>query len=138
MGGRLTLRSGRILKFFRTPYAHSAGSFVTYDQMTGILFTSDLFGSAGAFNYWRLFATLDTSCLNCRIDLPAGSDEPCTVTEEPCPWTGMHNFHRKIMPGNKVLRHAMAVIEAVGAHMMAPQHGSILHRAEDISESITV
>lgn len=48
----------------------------------------------------------------------------------------MHNFHRRIMPGNKQLHHAMAVIEAIGARVVAPQHGSILYRAEDITAAI--
>ena len=136
MGGQLTLRSGRVLRFYRTPYAHSAGSFVTYDQASGVLFTSDLFGSVGAFNYWRLFAEFDHACLHCKVAPPAHSDEPCEVTEEPCPWTGMHNFHRRVMPGNKPLHHAIQVIASIGARIVAPQHGSILHRVEDIAEAI--
>ncbi|ARJ66841.1 hypothetical protein WV31_14750 [Magnetospirillum sp. ME-1] len=136
MERRLTLRSGRTLRFFRTPYAHSAGSFITYDEATGILFTSDLFGSAGAFNYWKLFAEMEQCCQGCQINKPAMPDEPCEVTEAPCPWSGMHHFHRRIMPGNAQLRHAMTVVESVGARMVAPQHGSILHRTADIKAAI--
>ncbi|WP_083763577.1 MBL fold metallo-hydrolase [Paramagnetospirillum magneticum] len=136
LGGNISLRSGRVIRFFRTPYAHSAGSFITYDQNTGVLFTSDLFGSAGAFNYWKLFATLDNACSSCIISPPSHPDEPCSETEEPCPWTGMHSFHRRIMPGNKQLHHAMGVIETIGARIIAPQHGSILYRPEDISAAI--
>jgi hypothetical protein len=40
------------------------------------------------------------------------------------------------MPGNRHLRHAMAVIKSIGATMVAPQHGSILYRVEDIEAAI--
>jgi flavorubredoxin len=136
IGRTLTMRSGRKLRFFRTPYAHSAGSFVTYDETSGILFTSDLFGSAGAFSNWRLFADFDQKCLTCKVAWPKRPDEPCEETGTPCPWSGMHNFHQRIMPGNKQLRYAMNVIRSVGASMVAPQHGSILYRAEDIVAAI--
>ena len=42
---KFVFSSGRELLFINTPYAHSAGSFITFDRQTGILFTSDLFGS---------------------------------------------------------------------------------------------
>jgi flavorubredoxin len=136
MERKLTTRSGRTLRFFHTPYAHSAGSFITYDETSGILFTSDLFGSSGAFSNWRLFADFDHKCLACEVAWPDRSDEPCEDTGTPCPWSGMHYFHRKVMPGNRQLRHAMNVINSIGATMVAPQHGSILYRAEDIKAAI--
>ena len=37
-----TFSSGRKIYFTKTPYAHSAGSFVTFDVKTKVLFTSDL------------------------------------------------------------------------------------------------
>lgn len=37
--------TGRKLKFIMTPYCHSSASFVTFDEKTGTLFSSDLFGS---------------------------------------------------------------------------------------------
>src|SRR5690606_9929436 len=33
------------LRFILTPHAHSPGSFVTYDEKSKVLFSSDLFGS---------------------------------------------------------------------------------------------
>jgi flavorubredoxin len=48
--------SGRTLQFVKTPYAHSGGSIVTFDETSGILFTSDLFGSLG--REWELFLKL--------------------------------------------------------------------------------
>ena len=48
--------SGRTLQFIKTPYSHSSGSFVTFDEKSGILFTSDIFGSYGT--EWELFLKL--------------------------------------------------------------------------------
>ena len=42
-----TFSSGRKIHFAKTPYAHAAGSFITFDPKTKVLFTSDLFGSYG-------------------------------------------------------------------------------------------
>ena len=54
---------GRLLKFIRTPYTHSAGSFVTLDERTGSLFTGDLFGSFAS--NWKLFLELNDECMSC-------------------------------------------------------------------------
>lgn len=137
MEQKLTMRSGRVLRFFRTPYAHSAGSFITYDETSGVLFTSDLFGSLGAYSDWRLFADFDHKCLTCEAIWPERPDALCEDTGTPCPWSGMYSFHRRIMPGNRQLRYAMNVIKSVGATIAAPQHGSILYRIEDIEAAIS-
>ncbi|MFN3077157.1 MAG: MBL fold metallo-hydrolase [Alphaproteobacteria bacterium] len=137
IGGSLTLRSGRRLSFHRTPYAHSAGSFITHDETSGILFTSDLFGSLPDLSRWALFAEFNGKCLHCGAEWPEPPESPCRETGTPCPWSGFHQFHRLVMPSNRALRHAMDVIKAVGALMIAPQHGSILYRAEDIEAAIT-
>ena len=55
--------SGRKLEFIKTPYAHSAGSSVTFDSKTGVLFTSDLFGSYSV--EWELFLNLSEDCRTC-------------------------------------------------------------------------
>lgn len=54
----------RILNFIPTPYAHSPGSFVTYDGKTKTLFSSDLFGSYST--QWELVLDLDDKCFTCR------------------------------------------------------------------------
>ena len=136
MDRRLVLRSGRTLRFFRTPYAHSAGSFVTFDETSGILFSSDLFGTLGASSEWRLFAEYDKRCPPCDNPWPDLADQVCEIIDTPCPWRGISEFHRRVMPGNQALRHAMEIVESIGAGMIAPQHGSILYRAEDIAAAI--
>lgn len=111
---------GRKLKFFSTPYAHTAGSFVTYDEQTGTLFTSDLFGSTS--QKWRLYLELTDECYTCET---TDKCEVCSVKE-------IIEFHRLVMPSEKALLHAMTVVEHTGASLIAPQHGSIITRKEDI------
>jgi flavorubredoxin len=114
----------RKLAFFKTPYAHSAGSFVTYDPRTRTLFTSDLFGSLS--RQWDLYLLLDDKCRVCR------DYSHCSIGRDYCPLPDILEFHRKVMPSEKALRHAMGVVKRLDVAVIAPQHGSILTRSEDI------
>jgi len=51
-----TFSSGQKIHFTKTPYAHAAGSFVTFDTKTKVLFTGDLFGRYG--KDWELYLCL--------------------------------------------------------------------------------
>ena len=110
--------SGRRLEFIKTPYAHAAGSFVTFDPQTRVLFTSDLFGSYG--QDWQLYLHLLPECMQCR------SDSTCARNLPDCPVNGILHFHKKIMPSTKALRYAMKKIAAIPFDILAPQHGSII------------
>ncbi|MCX7981941.1 MAG: MBL fold metallo-hydrolase [Syntrophales bacterium] len=104
----------RVLKFYPTPYAHTAGNFVTYDIQTGTLFSSDLFGSTS--KDWNLYLELKENCYTCeKIDL---CDE--------CPLREIFEFHRTVMPSEKSLRFALETIEKLDARLIAPQHGSLI------------
>jgi flavorubredoxin len=116
--------SGRKLRFINTPYSHSAGSFVTFDTKTRVLFTSDLFGSYGA--KWNLFLSLNPECHTCQ-DLTR-----CVRGEEYCPIPDLLRFHQQIMTSEKALRYALDVIGKIPAAMIAPQHGSVLTDPGDI------
>ncbi|MEO5334075.1 MAG: MBL fold metallo-hydrolase [Magnetococcus sp. YQC-5] len=132
LGHELVLKSGRRLRFLPTPYAHSAGSFITLDETSGILFTSDLFGSVSRPRGQSLFAEMHENCMNCRDSWPEDPNEACGKTHDICLHTSVHLFHREVMPCTKALRHALSVIFSVEARMIAPQHGVIFHRREDI------
>lgn len=121
-----TFSSGRRLEFYKTPYCHSVGSFVTLDIKTGVLFTSDLFGSIS--RKWELFLELAPQCRECD----PGSIS-CSVEAAKCPLLGIVDFHRRLMTSNRALRHAMRVIADIPARMIAPQHGSILHHPQDMA-----
>ena len=121
---RFTFASGRELHFHRTPFAHSAGSFVTHDPRTGTVFSSDLFGSFS--QDWELFLRLDSRCASCS------SYDECTERLR-CPLPGILDFHRRLMTSCKALRHAVRLVENLAPRIIAPQHGSILDRSNDIT-----
>lgn len=116
---------GRSLQFFRTPYAHSSGSFVTYDARTRTLFTSDLFGSMS--RHWELFVRLGESCHVCR------DYDHCINQRSYCPLPDILEFHKTVMPSEKALRYAMNVISGLDCEILAPQHGSIFKDKKDIA-----
>ncbi len=116
--------SGRKLQFVNTPYSHCAGSFVTFDAQTGVLFTSDLFGSYGA--EWDLFLTLEKECKDCT------DYENCPTGKTYCPLPDIIRFHEKIMTSKKALRFSLERISKVPFTSIAPQHGSVIPDAEDI------
>lgn len=98
---KLTLRSGRELKFVFTPYMHFPGAFMTFDAASGILFSGDVFG---AFSFdWSLYAN--------DYYLEA-----------------MKAFHENYMPTTQIVRRAMEKLEKLPIRMIAPQHGSIINR----------
>ena len=117
--------SGRKLQFFQTPYSHSAGSFMTFDPQTGVLFTSDLFGSFGV--KWELFLQLAAECIECQ------NLSQCPRKLPNCPVNDILNFHRKIMTSTKALRYSLEQISKIPFKILAPQHGSIIDD-EDIIE----
>jgi flavorubredoxin len=114
--------SGRTLQFFKTPYAHSGGSIVTFDQKSGILFTSDLFGSLGL--EWELFLKLRPECMDC-VNL-----KECPSKRSSCPINDILNFHKTVMPSCKALRYSLEQILDIPFTTIAPQHGSIIDNKE--------
>lgn len=96
---KLTLKSGRTLRFIFTPYLHFPGAIMTYDEKSRILFTSDIFG--GISYDWDLFAK---------------------------EWyiEAVKAFHETYMSHPDYLRRAMEKIEKLDISMICPQHGSII------------
>lgn len=91
---------GRVLKFIFTPYLHFPGAFCTFDFLSGILFSSDIFG--GFTTNWTLFA----------------QDESY--------FEDMRPFHEHYMPSREVLISGLMKLEEYPIKMIAPQHGSII------------
>jgi flavorubredoxin len=118
IGSQFTFSSGRTLQFIKTPYAHAQGSFVTFDAASGIMFSSDLFGSYGT--EWSLFFDLEPECLECQ-DI---SD--CRRKPVKCPMRDLLKFHQKLMPSEKALHHALKKLLSVPFTILAPQHGSVI------------
>lgn len=115
--------SGRTIRFINTPYAHSPGSFVSFDEKTGVLFTSDIFGSYG--KSWELFLSLYEECATCT------DYSDCIRGSKSCMFPGILEFHKKIMTSNKALLMALDRISSVPYKIIAPQHGSVIGSAKD-------
>ncbi|RCK80662.1 MAG: beta-lactamase domain protein [Candidatus Ozemobacter sibiricus] len=115
---RFRFASGRELQFVVTPFAHSAGSFMTFDPASGILFTSDLFGSPG--NLGGIFMTLLPDCEDHH------RSNACTSHREGCPMRVLIRFHKQFMPSTAALRHAMSLMRGLPFKILAPQHGAII------------
>jgi len=118
LGSQFTFSSGRVLQFIKTPYAHAQGSLVTFDAESGILFSSDLFGSYGT--EWSLFFDLHLECMQCK----GVSD--CRRQVVKCPIRDILTFHQKLMPSEKALQHALKKLLQVPFRTIAPQHGSVI------------
>lgn len=100
---RLMLKSGRTLRFIFTPFLHFPGAFMTYDEKSKILFSSDLFG--GLSFDWNLYANEYYG-------------------------EALKAFHENYMPSNSILRSAMNKLDNLEIEMIAPQHGSIIKKPD--------
>lgn len=98
-GWKLTLKSGRTLRFIFTPYLHFPGAIMTYDEKSKILFSSDVFG--GISYDWDLYAK---------------------------EWylEAVKAFHENYMAHHDYLKNAMEKLERLDISMICPQHGSII------------
>ncbi len=114
MGWELKLEAKK-LRFIFTPYLHFAGAFTTYDESTGVLFSSDIFG--GFTKGFTLYVR--------------GSDY----------FESIKLFHEHYMPSRDILRHSLNKFQKLDLKLIAPQHGSvipeqfispIIHQLEDL------
>ena len=90
----------RSLRFLPTPYLSVAGAFCTVDEMTGTLFSSDLFGSFEASG--PLFM------------------------EENESFDSIREFHEYIVPSRDVLTRALHQVRSATVRIIAPQHGQLI------------
>lgn len=98
----------RTLRFVFTPYVHFAGAFCTFDEKSGTLFSSDLFG--GFTDGQSLFAT--------SVDY----------------FDAMRAFHEHYMPSREVVSNALAKFRELPIRTIAPQHGQVIPK--DLIEPI--
>ena len=101
--------NGRVLRLIPTPYLHCPGAITTFDEQTGTLLSSDLFG---AFTHnWSLYAD--------ELPLVQGNDHYLAA---------MKTFHEHYMPSNDILRPVMEKFLRMDIQLIAPQHGSIIRQ----------
>lgn len=118
----------RRLRFIEVPYCHTTGSFVTYDEETKTLFTSDLFGSFST--KWDLYLDLTDDCFGCTTFSNCPNGRPY------CAMADIVAFHQYVMPTGKALANAMRIIKTLDIALIAPQHGSLITNPNDISQMI--
>jgi PleD family two-component response regulator/glyoxylase-like metal-dependent hydrolase (beta-lactamase superfamily II) len=96
---RYRLASGRVLRFLPAPYLHFAGSFMSFDETSGTLFSGDIFGAMtrepGLFAGDRYFDAMKT-------------------------------FHEHYMPSREILGPVMETLLGLPIKIIAPQHGRII------------
>lgn len=111
MNHRFRFRSGRELQFIETPFAHAPGSFVTFDPLTGTLFSSDLLGNdqfGDDFFYQHKTASADAGYLRQLV-----------------------KFHERTMPSPAAFARALDRIGELPLRLVAPQHGALLRGEAD-------
>jgi len=119
-----TFKSGRTLRFINTPYSHSPGSFMTYDEKTKTLFSSDIFGAYGF--HWDLYIELEEKCIGCS------SYEKCSIGHKICFVPGILKFHQMIMTSEKALHYALDQVKDLDVELIVPQHGSLIKGKDSI------
>lgn len=90
----------RCLDFVFTPYAHFPGAICTFDPVSQVLFSSDLFGGL--------------------------TPEFSLVARDESYFEAMRPFHEHYMPSRDILGYALRAIERYPVRIIAPQHGSII------------
>jgi diguanylate cyclase (GGDEF)-like protein len=90
----------RALKFVFTPYAHFPGAICTFDPVSQVLFSSDIFGGL--------------------------TPEFSLVAQDEQYFEAMRPFHEHYMPNRDILNYALQAIERYPIRIIAPQHGSII------------
>ena len=98
---KLQIADNRVLKFITTPYAHAPGAFITYDEKTKSLFTSDIFGALE--ESWSFYA-----------------DENY--------FDYSRTFHEEYIPSREIFNYTLGKIEELDVELILPQHGSIIKK----------
>ena len=90
----------RRLDFIFTPYAHFPGAICSFDPVSRVLFSSDLFGGL--------------------------TPEFSLVAQDENYFEALRPFHEHYMPSRDILGYALRSIEKYPVRLIAPQHGSII------------
>lgn len=90
----------RTLLFRLTPYLHFVGAFCTFDEESGTLFSSDLFGGFGE----------DQSLYVASLE----------------DFDSIRTFHEYYMPSREIVTHAIHQVRDLPIQRIAPQHGHVI------------
>lgn len=98
---KIKLKSGRVLNFLATPYLPYVDSFITLDSVSGILFSSFLFGATP--RKWKLFAD--------RVFYKES----------------MKSFHETLIPDKQFLTTLVDYLVKMNISLIAPFTGSVIN-----------
>ncbi|MHB1252299.1 MAG: diguanylate cyclase [Acidimicrobiales bacterium] len=90
----------RTLQFVFTPYLHSAGSFVSFDESTGTLFSSDILGGL--------------------------EEDESLVAASLGYFDSVRSFHEQYMPSREILAHAVQKLRELPVRQVAPRRGQVV------------
>lgn len=121
---RFTLSSGRTLEFIKTPFSPAAGSFMTFDTKSGVVFTGDLFSTYACQR--NLFLEFKEDCRTCK------GEALIECHSLSCPIMDILRFHKEIMSSERALKLALDRLAELPFTTLAPQHGSVISKPEDI------
>lgn len=106
---QINFKNGRTMQFVDADFLHAPGAITTFDQKSGALFSSDIFGAVS--DDWNLF-------MESEKDLEK-----------------MKPFHQEYMPSNQILRRYLEQIKKLEIKKILPQHGSVI-KGEYIKKAI--
>lgn len=101
----IQFKTGRKLRFLMTPYCHSPGAMVTYDEKNQVLFSSDIFGVFS--RTWKLYADM----VEYKEHLKS-----------------MKRFMEPFMASKRAVMNFVRKVEKLPIKMICPQHGSVLRK----------
>lgn len=108
-GAKINLPTGDTLEIIPAHFLHSVANFHVYDSRSKILFTGDLgaaiFPKGGRYAFVKDF--------NSHLKL-------------------MEAFHKRYMASNSVCRKYVNMMSKYQINMIAPQHGAIFNKKEDV------
>ncbi len=110
-GGKISLPSGVTLEIIPAHFLHSVANFHVYDLRSKILFTGDL--GAAIFPKGQRYTFVED--FNSHLKL-------------------MEGFHRRYLASNSVIRKYLDRISRLDIEIVAPQHGAIIHKKEDVKK----
>ncbi len=114
----IVMDNARRIQFYNTPHCHTSGNFISFEESTATLFTSDIFGN---------YNMSSESFLNPKYDEElTGDADDLSIDENNADLIHLIKFHRELFPSTKALHFTFDIIERIPFARIAPQHGAIL------------
>ena len=109
-GETLTFGKGAAMKLIPSHFLHSTGCFSLFDPVSRVLFSGDI--GAAIFPKGGWYPEVGNFESHVRL---------------------MEGFHKRYMASNAACRKWVSLVRALGADVIAPQHGAIM-KGENVSK----